>query len=62
MIWYIVDTVNSPTLDDKAERCLDTGNTGVCRVALQGARVLLIEPRGTPNTGDRETAAPRVVI
>lgn len=28
-------------------------------VARSGAQVLLIEPRGTPNTGDPRTAAPR---
>ena len=28
-------------------------------VARAGAQVLLIEPRGTPNTGDPRTAAPR---
>jgi len=27
-----------------------------------GAEVLLIEPTGTPNTGDRATAAPRIEI
>ncbi|MGI9604229.1 MAG: cupin domain-containing protein [Acidimicrobiales bacterium] len=27
-----------------------------------GAEVLLIEPTGTPNTGDRQTAAPRIEI
>lgn len=31
-------------------------------VALEEAHVLLIEPTGTPNTGDPRTAAPRVVI
>ena len=31
-------------------------------VALEEAHVLLIEPTGTPNTGDPTTAAPRVVI
>ncbi|MGH8178982.1 MAG: cupin domain-containing protein [Steroidobacter sp.] len=30
-------------------------------VARQEAHVLLIEPTGTPNTGDRQTAAPRIV-
>lgn len=33
-----------------------------CPVADEEAHVLLIEPRGTPNTGDRATAAPRVVV
>ena len=33
-----------------------------CPVAEEEAHVLLIEPRGTPNTGDRATAAPRVVV
>lgn len=28
-------------------------------VAEQGARLLLIEPTGTPNTGDENTAAKR---
>lgn len=31
-------------------------------VAVEEAHVLLIEPRGTPNTGDVATAAPRRVI
>jgi len=31
-------------------------------VADQEAEILLIEPQGTPNTGDLETAAPRRVI
>ena len=31
-------------------------------VAVEEAHVLLIEPTGTPNTGDATTAAPRVVI
>ena len=31
-------------------------------VADEEAHVLLIEPTGTPNTGDATTAAPRVVI
>ncbi|HEY1905001.1 MAG TPA: cupin domain-containing protein [Myxococcaceae bacterium] len=31
-------------------------------VADEEAHILLIEPTGTPNTGDRATAAPRVVI
>ncbi len=31
-------------------------------VAAGEAELLLIEPSGTPNTGDEETAAPRVVI
>jgi len=31
-------------------------------VAEEEAHILLIEPTGTPNTGDRATAAPRVVI
>jgi len=31
-------------------------------VATEEAHVLLIEPRGTPNTGDAATAAPRRVI
>ncbi len=31
-------------------------------VARQEAHLLLIEPRGTPNTGDPETAAARVSI
>lgn len=30
--------------------------------AEQEAEVLLIEPAGTPNTGDRSTAAPRIEI
>jgi mannose-6-phosphate isomerase-like protein (cupin superfamily) len=33
-----------------------------CPVAKEEAHVLLIEPRGTPNTGDASTAAPRRVI
>jgi mannose-6-phosphate isomerase-like protein (cupin superfamily) len=33
-----------------------------CPVADEEAHVLLIEPTGTPNTGDRATAAPRTVI
>jgi mannose-6-phosphate isomerase-like protein (cupin superfamily) len=33
-----------------------------CPVAEEEAHVLLIEPTGTPNTGDPDTAAPRVVI
>ena len=31
-------------------------------VAVEEAELLLIEPSGTPNTGDEETAAARVVI
>jgi mannose-6-phosphate isomerase-like protein (cupin superfamily) len=30
-----------------------------CPIAAEEAHVLLIEPTGTPNTGDAETAAPR---
>jgi mannose-6-phosphate isomerase-like protein (cupin superfamily) len=33
-----------------------------CPVAAEEAHVLLIEPTGTPNTGDADTAAPRTVI
>ena len=33
-----------------------------CPVADDEAHLLLIEPAGTPNTGDRSTAALRVVI
>lgn len=33
-----------------------------CPLAEDEAHVLLIEPSGTPNTGDTETAAPRRVI
>ena len=33
-----------------------------CPVAEEEAHILLIEPQGTPNTGDAETAAPRRVI
>jgi len=33
-----------------------------CPVADDEAHLLLIEPTGTPNTGDRSTAAPRMVI
>jgi len=33
-----------------------------CPVAEEEAHVLLIESRGTPNTGDPATAAPRVVV
>jgi mannose-6-phosphate isomerase-like protein (cupin superfamily) len=33
-----------------------------CPVAVEEAHVLLIEPTGTPNTGDPATAARRVVI
>ncbi len=33
-----------------------------CPVADEEAHILLIEPQGTPNTGDRSTAAARVVI
>jgi mannose-6-phosphate isomerase-like protein (cupin superfamily) len=33
-----------------------------CPVADEEAHVLLIEPTGTPNTGSRETAAPRRVV
>jgi mannose-6-phosphate isomerase-like protein (cupin superfamily) len=32
-----------------------------CPIAEEEAHVLLIEPTGTPNTGDRKTAAPRRV-
>ena len=31
-------------------------------VAAEEAELLLIEPSGTPNTGDETTAAPRIVI
>jgi mannose-6-phosphate isomerase-like protein (cupin superfamily) len=33
-----------------------------CPVADDEAHILLIEPTGTPNTGDAATAAPRVLI
>jgi mannose-6-phosphate isomerase-like protein (cupin superfamily) len=33
-----------------------------CPVAAEEAHLLLIEPQGTPNTGDPATAAPRRVI
>jgi mannose-6-phosphate isomerase-like protein (cupin superfamily) len=33
-----------------------------CPVADEEAHILLIEPSGTPNTGNRETAAPRQLI
>jgi mannose-6-phosphate isomerase-like protein (cupin superfamily) len=33
-----------------------------CPVAQEEAHVLLIEPSGTPNTGDAKTAAPRRVV
>jgi mannose-6-phosphate isomerase-like protein (cupin superfamily) len=33
-----------------------------CPVAEEEAHILLIEPAGTPNTGDAATAAPRRVI
>jgi mannose-6-phosphate isomerase-like protein (cupin superfamily) len=33
-----------------------------CPVADEEVHILLIEPQGTPNTGDSTTAAPRVVI
>lgn len=33
-----------------------------CPVAEEEAHVLLIEPQGTPNTGDARTAAPRRAI
>ena len=33
-----------------------------CPVAHEEAHILLIEIQGTPNTGNAETAAPRVVI
>lgn len=33
-----------------------------CPVAEEEAHILLIEPRGTPNTGDHKTAAPRVEV
>jgi mannose-6-phosphate isomerase-like protein (cupin superfamily) len=31
-------------------------------VADEEAHILLIEPTGTPNTGDAATAAPRILI
>jgi mannose-6-phosphate isomerase-like protein (cupin superfamily) len=33
-----------------------------CPVAEEEAHILLIEPSGTPNTGNAETAAPRVLV
>jgi mannose-6-phosphate isomerase-like protein (cupin superfamily) len=33
-----------------------------CPVAEQESHILLIEPSGTPNTGNAETAAPRRVV
>jgi mannose-6-phosphate isomerase-like protein (cupin superfamily) len=33
-----------------------------CPVAEEEAHLLLIEPCGTPNTGDRTTAAPRRIV
>jgi len=33
-----------------------------CPVADEEAHLLLIEPTGTPNTGDSATAAPRVAV
>jgi mannose-6-phosphate isomerase-like protein (cupin superfamily) len=32
------------------------------RRSAEGASILLIEPTGTPNTGNRETAAPEVEL
>jgi mannose-6-phosphate isomerase-like protein (cupin superfamily) len=32
-----------------------------CPVAEEEAHILLIEPTGTPNTGDRDSAAPRML-
>lgn len=33
-----------------------------CPVAEEETHIILIEPTGTPNTGDRKTAAPRRLI
>jgi len=33
-----------------------------CPVAHEEAHILLIEPTGTPNTGDTRTAAPRRIV
>jgi mannose-6-phosphate isomerase-like protein (cupin superfamily) len=33
-----------------------------CPVAVEECHLLLIEPRGTPNTGDEKTAAAKVAI
>jgi mannose-6-phosphate isomerase-like protein (cupin superfamily) len=33
-----------------------------CPVAVEEAHILLIEPTGTPNTGDPASAAPRTII
>jgi mannose-6-phosphate isomerase-like protein (cupin superfamily) len=33
-----------------------------CPVAEEEAHILLIEPTGTPNTGDPDSAAPRVLV
>ena len=33
-----------------------------CPVAAEETHILLIEPRGTPNTGNAATAAQRVII
>jgi mannose-6-phosphate isomerase-like protein (cupin superfamily) len=33
-----------------------------CPVAKEECHLLLIEPRGTPNTGDEQTAAKKVII
>ena len=33
-----------------------------CPMAAEETHVLLIEPQGTPNTGNTATAAPRVII
>jgi len=39
-----------------------TPSTVHCPVAREETHLLLIEPTGTPNTGDAETAAPRRVV
>jgi mannose-6-phosphate isomerase-like protein (cupin superfamily) len=44
------------------EVCVVPKGVEHCPVAEEEAHILLIEPTGTPNTGNTETAAPRRVI
>jgi mannose-6-phosphate isomerase-like protein (cupin superfamily) len=44
------------------EMCVVPKGVEHCPVAEEEAHILLIEPRGTPNTGNAATAAERLVI
>ena len=47
---------------NKGEMCVVPRGVEHCPVAEEEAEILLIEPIGTPNTGDTETAVEKVSI